>query len=355
MGDPLADTLAAELSAMPPGHGRRILNQALEEGVDAVPYAPPGLVAFFQHLEDVPAWVDWQQLDRGGEAFLRAGPAAAWTLMIYALPLAYASPAGNKPLALSGRLLERAKRRLAETARYVVETCRPGGLRRDRPGFKIAVRVRLMHAQMRRLLMQSGKWRKTEWGTPICQLDLAGTNLLFSVIVLDGMRRLGFRLSPRESDDVLQLWRYAGLVMGVDPGLCFASEADARRLGGVIQATQGPPDADAVELVQALMARSEVGGDEDQALAPRLAGLNFELARYLIGDELADQLRYPRSKTRWAIPLVRGLLFVMSTSARAVPALRRRSVALGTSVWERTIERGMMGATTAFEMPSRLR
>ena len=47
----------------------------------------------------------------------------------------YTAPVGNKPLAFSGRLRERAPRRVAETARFVTAVCAPAGMRRGAPGF----------------------------------------------------------------------------------------------------------------------------------------------------------------------------------------------------------------------------
>src|SRR5436190_2004130 len=65
----------------------------------------------------------------------------------------YASPAGNKPLVLSGRLREAAAPRLHETSKFVSAIVRPGGLRPGGEGWRISVRVRLMHAQVRRMIL----------------------------------------------------------------------------------------------------------------------------------------------------------------------------------------------------------
>jgi hypothetical protein len=113
-------------------------------------------------IDTVPPWVDWELLDRGGAVFLRSGGLGIAALSLAALPLSYASGVGNKPLVFTGHLLRRAPRRLAETARFTVATSQPGGLRRFAPGFKFTVKVRLMHAQVRRLLWGSGRWNP-EW------------------------------------------------------------------------------------------------------------------------------------------------------------------------------------------------
>ena len=85
------------------------------------------------------------------------------------LVLGYASPAGNKPLMLSGRLKEQALKRLNETARFVQAVCRPGGMRPLADGWQITVKVRLIHAQVRRMILKSGKWDEGAWGAPVNQ------------------------------------------------------------------------------------------------------------------------------------------------------------------------------------------
>ena len=129
-----------------------MLDRALREGIEAVPGAAPALRRLMAHVEEVPAWVDWDRIRRGGETFLRTGRLGGLVLGAGSLMAGYAQPAGNKPLALSGRLEQQAARRLAETSRFVWQVTRASGLRRDGDGFAITVKVRLMHARVRALL-----------------------------------------------------------------------------------------------------------------------------------------------------------------------------------------------------------
>ncbi|MBV9945442.1 MAG: DUF2236 domain-containing protein, partial [Myxococcales bacterium] len=80
-----------------------------------------------------------------GRVLLRAGPLGGLVLAFKSLVLAYASPAGNKPLAWSGRLTEDAPRRLRETARFVRETIQPGNLRPGTAGWRDTLKVRILH------------------------------------------------------------------------------------------------------------------------------------------------------------------------------------------------------------------
>src|SRR5262249_52906161 len=141
---------------------------------EALASAPAAVRQLIEEATHVPAWVDWPTCDRGGELLLRAGPLGGAVLGTRSLVLGYASPGGNRPLVFSGRLTEQAGRRLNETARFVQAVCRPGGMRPFADGWQITLKVRLIHAQVRKMLLASPRWSSADWGLPINQHDLAG-------------------------------------------------------------------------------------------------------------------------------------------------------------------------------------
>ena len=116
------------------------------------------------------------------------------------------------------------------------------------------------------MLRGSPRWDPRAWGEPINQVDMAGTTLLFSLVLVDGLRMLGFRIEREECEDVLHLWRIGGWILGVDPELLCATEAEARLLWELLEATQEPPDADSAALAVALME-----GPLHEARTPRSA------------------------------------------------------------------------------------
>ncbi len=353
--DPLADDVVSCLKAQPPL--RATFYRALEKGRDAVADLPPELERFFDHLDDVPDWVDWARVDRAGDLFFRTGIAGGIVLGAKSLCQGYCSPAGNKPLVMTGRLDSDALgMRLAETGRYVAETCKPGGLRRFAQGFIITVRVRLMHAFVRALLKESDSWRDALWGTPINQHDMIGTSLLFSLSFVDGVREFGFQVSDREADDYLHLWRYASYVMGVEDALFPKSEADAREIAYVILLTQGKPDADSRRLVDALVLAPQkhaVTAEEKRQAAIQVS-LGYGFCRRLLGDELADDLGLPRTPWRYTIPVVSQVMRRVERLRQRVPAIDRRFVAAGDRYWEATIRQGLAGRKATFTPPTRV-
>lgn len=349
--DPLADAVVAAFSELPAGKGRRMLDVALDQGVAAVPDAPAALHDLFAQLDDVPFWVEWAELDRGGAVYLRSGIFGMVLLALYSLPVAYSSPAGNKPLVFSGKLVQRAPRRVAESGHFVLATCRPGGLRRFAEGFKITVKVRLMHAQVRRLLWRSAQWDATRWGVPINQCYLAGTNLAFSFGLLDGLRRFGFRLSHDEREALLQLWRYSGYLSGIEEELLCATEAEAARLSDLIVTTEGAPDADSHALVQALMAIPVFPKLDYQRWQ---TDVYYGISRALIGGQSADALGYPKTPWRFLVPALRPLVFAGDVVGRHLPGGRAWATALGAKTWEWMVEQHLGGMRPGFRPPEQL-
>jgi hypothetical protein len=349
--DPAADAVVSAMAELSGGEGPRLMETALNQGIDAVPDAPSALRDLFAQLDEVPFWVNWEQLDLGGMVFLRSGLFGVLTVGLVSLPLSYSSPAGNKPLVFSGQLIRRAARRLGETARFVYLTSQPGALRRFGEGFKATVKVRLIHAQMRRLLKQSGHWATSQWGEPINQAYMAATNLTLSVVLLDGMRSLGLRCTQTEREALMQLWRYSGYLSGVAPELLCAAESEARRMLEMVFELEGPPDDDSRALINALM---KVGHTAPFGEAEWLTQLCYGISYALIGEKRARALGYPRTWRRWIVPALRPVISVVDFVRSLAPGGRGLVDTLGVRGWELAIERTLAGPLPDYRMTDRL-
>jgi hypothetical protein len=354
--DPLADAAVDAIDAMPPGAGWELVRRALEHGLAAIPEAPAALRAFFQEVERVPVWVDWDLLDRGGAVLLRSGAIGGLVLGVKSLVLGYASPAGNKPLVLSGRLEAQVHRRIAETSRFVQATILPGGMRPHAHGWRITVNVRLIHAQVRRMILQSGRWEEAAWGAPINQHDEVGTSLLFSVVVLEGLRQLGVRVTPADAEAYMHLWRWSGWLMGVEPELLPATESEGRTLAEVIASMQGPPDEDSRSLTRAFLEAPLRGAKEGRgrANAERVYRFSAAMCRALVGEETADRLDVPTTRWRLALPIARRLVSGMEIFRENVPYANGPALWAGARYWERAVEAGLTAAITDLGLPHAL-
>ena len=352
--DPLGDEVVAAIEGTPGGW--HLFDQASKRGASHVPGAPAVFRTFFEHVERVPMWVDWETVDRGGEVLLRAGPLGGIVLALKSLVLGYMSPAGNKPLVFSGRLEGQAVRRLNETARFVQATITPGAMRPRAEGWNITLKVRLIHAHVRRMILKSGRWDEEAWGAPINQHDQAGTSLLFSVMVLEGLRKLGMRIAWRDAEAYVHLWRWSGWLMGVDPELLPATEAEGMRLADVIAATMGEPDDDSRSLTRALLASplQAARTRSERANARRVIRFSEAMCRELLGEEAADKLAVPRTSWRYMVPFARRLVSSVELVRETVPFADVPAVWAGRRYWDRVVELGLAGAMAEFALPQAL-
>jgi hypothetical protein len=353
VGDPLADEAASALAELPPVARNALVERAIAGGRHAAPDMPSALARLIDHCEHVPFWFDSARADRGGAAILRSGVVGGIVLALKSLVLGYCSPGGNKPLILSGRLRRDAQRRVAETAHFVHALSVPGGTRRDAEGFRCTVSVRLVHAQMRRLLLASRRWDSAAWGTPISQADMAGTVLLFSHVFVEGLGQLGLALPRREADDILHLWRYAGYLMGVDEELLCADATEARTLFAVLSDAQAPPDDDARTLAAGLIESPLLEGASAPAVR-RAVKFGYAISRFLIGDFYADHLAYPKTRWRYLIPALRALASGTDMIMRGVPGMDSLVFRAGMQYWEHALAIGLGGHPATFALPEAL-
>lgn len=355
--DDLADAAVASLEGLERGQAEALLARGLTHGPDAVRDGPEALRALLDATWTVPAWVDGPTCDRAGRLLFRSGFVGGMVLGTKSLVLGYASPGGNKPLVLSGRLMrpEYVGKRLAETARFVMAISEPGGLEPGADGHQITTRVRLMHARVRRLALASGVWDAAAWGHPINQHDMLATIFVFSAAFLEGVTQLGLEVSPAEAEDYTQLWNRVGAVIGVDPALLPGSPQEALRNAELIGDTQGEPDDDARRLVRGYFegplaaARTK---KERRAAKARVA-LSRALARYLLGPERS--LALGLGTDRGLAPRAVQALVAASERARLhSPRLDAEAARLGHAHWARAVRLGLAGGAADFALPTTL-
>jgi len=358
--DPLADDVAHDFATLGRTRSRELLDVVLRDGIGAAPNAPASVRALFAQLDHVPVWVDWRAIGRGSDVLFRTGLFGGTVLGAKSLVTGYCSPGGNKPLVFSGQL-EHRKRigyRLAETCRFVADVCERGGMRRFGPGFATTVRVRIMHATVRRLIAESGAYNEQAWGVAINQHDMVGTTMLFSLAFLDGVRAFGFSFTPQEVDDFLHLWRYNGWLIGVEPELLPTSEAAAARISDLIAITQGQPDDDARMLVRSFIESPSYAVAENdpraQATARRHVALGFGFARALLGEDMANALDLPRTPARFALPGIHRILSRVERVGRRLPGYDKKLAQAGRGYWQQTIELGLAGRMAQFMPPAQL-
>ena len=330
-GDPVADAAEAALETLPDTQ-RRLWMEAAGSG--SLPSeAPDALRALVDTLR-----VPLPQGDAGGLLF-RGGLWCTQVLAAGSLMVAFASPAGNKVLIQRGMFTQDALPRLLRTARYVVAVCDPGGLAPGAPGFRETLHVRLLHSRVRRRLLATGTWKTEAWGIPVCQYDMAGTPLLFSVLLVEGLRKLGLEVGKEEADAFCLLWARAGRMMGVQPSLAKENFEEGRALLEVLRDCDGPPDEDSRRLAAALVLAGGAWTSPllRHTLGPIRGPLTASVCRWTMGDELANSLGLSAGPADHLLPMVRELIRVQNRVDRLSRG-RRVSRRLGRRLWEEMLE-----------------
>jgi len=295
--DPLADAVANDDFGT--SSATAAVRAALAGGIEAVPDAPASLKSLFDFLDDEPGWVDHDRLDHAADALVRHTPLLGMVLGAASLLRGAGNFIAGKPLALTGRYVSRPAVRSVEVGEWLRNVLTRGGMRRDGGGFAYTVRVRLIHAHVRKGILAAGMWDEDAWGVPIPQSYMALTIAEFGHIAVEGMQTLGVRFTDDELDDIYHLWRYVGHVIGMDEDLNLRSERDHLAVEELYRLTSpGPSDEDR-EFVAALTEQYLV--PELAKLLPGLEPLRRTVARTLIhalervfiGDADADALHIP--------------------------------------------------------------
>ncbi len=239
---------------------------------------------FIAHANRLPEWANLSQMKSGAVFFSRHSEMIMSLLGLLSLPYCYNAANGAMVLYLSERIRKDTAKRLYETALFVWEVMSPHAFLDGGKAYTEILKVRLMHAAIRRYTLSSGKWND-RWGLPVNQEDMAGTNLSFSFIVVRGLRLLGFTISREEQEAFLHLWNVIGYLTGLEDELIAKDPKTARELDRMISKRQFRASAHGRELTGALTAHI-MSVNNSKATANDILGL----MRYLLGPDIADQL-----------------------------------------------------------------
>lgn len=295
IADPLADAACACLPRLKQATPAPLLEQVVRSA-----HRQTDCRAFVEFADEVPAWVDPEQLQRGAELFLRDFRVGLARILLGTLPLSYSSPSGAHVLVATGKLIHAARRRLYETAGFVLELMRSRGCLPNSSGHRAVLEVRLRHALVRRMLREGGHWNEVTHGPPIHQLDTAFIGSAFSQIVLDGLQML----SPVSEDDAnayQHLWRYANWLIGVPEIALATSAAEEATLLRRLRLLQSHPTEQSRQLTQALH-RAFAWRAPFKGMPPALLQ---GITRVMVGAETADALGLPQR--RWLRKILRLL------------------------------------------------
>lgn len=216
VGDDPMDRLVDWMSADGMARTRPLFDRALANGINNVPEAPEPLRAFFSQLESTPDWVDHDMLRRGQRALRIGGADGMYIARDVSLLGGYQFSGFNKTLLRTGALEKGSNVRFAETMQWALDVIADGALAPGGIGYQSTIRVRLIHAFVRRHVEAMPDWRAGEWGVPINQTDMAATLVGSLVAPPLGSLGMGMLTTPADLDAIAHVTRYVGWLIGVE-------------------------------------------------------------------------------------------------------------------------------------------
>ena len=306
IGDPDADPVADLLFSMAAAERKRLLQGCMDLDQAVMRDAPEPVRNFFEKLDDVPEWFDPSSALTGVRGFHNNLDLLLQAFVAGVLVEGFTSYI-SKSFAITGRLRGgQGIRRLKQNNRHVMEIFLPNGLERYADGWKLSVRIRLIHAQIRRLLVSSGDWDIDAWGMPLSTAHIGLATANFSARLLMHSERMGAAFSKEEREGFMHVWRYTAHLMGVPETILFKGEEDALKLYDIAIMCEPPIDMEAIIMAHSLInSIPAVVGITDSEGREKLSKLVYTISRALIGNDLADQLRFPKTRAWGVLPLLR--------------------------------------------------
>lgn len=312
-GDPLADETVAAMFERGEVRDFNTLMRFFSTAGHKLPEGlPPSAVSFLEATAMPPKWVDWDVMERARLFFMDNAAHINTGLSFAAMPTTYAVPRVARLLA-STHSMDYPSRRMANTGQFVTYLMRTNAFEEGSKFIPAAQKVRLLHAAVRHHLTRSGRWDIAADGVPICQEDMIGGQMCFSILVLDAMHRLGIHMSEEGAEAYFYAWRVVGSILGCDMTAAPADLTEARAFADLYLSRHLGPSEDGVRLNDQLMRMYEdvVPGTLFDPIVPATI-------RYLVGPTMADWLGIPRGP--WdtaakAVPIVLGLLEAVEDSS----------------------------------------
>ncbi|WP_093804236.1 oxygenase MpaB family protein [Streptomyces sp. Wb2n-11] len=306
MGDELADATVNTLFERGEIGKFNTLMRYFSTVGQELPDGLPDVAREYLHATSTPpTWVDWGEMEKSRLFFIDNNVHISTALSFAAMPACYTIPHVAKLLSAS-HSLEYPSRRMAETGQFTVYLMQPDAFEAGSRFIPAAQKVRLLHASIRYHLRQEDRWDVAALGTPICQEDMIGGQMMFSIQVLDALHRLGIHMSVDGAESYFYAWRVVGSMLGISLDDAPADLDSARQFSDLYMTRHMGPSEEGARLTRQLI-------DLYEEVVP---GTLFDpvvsaLIRYLIGDTCADWLEVPRTGWDTAVKAAPALLGVL--------------------------------------------
>ena len=323
LGDPAADAVVDEFAAI----GReeqwhKIIRGALLNHGDPPEGTPESLRHLVAQADVLPDWYDPDFAMLATRAFIRNAEVVLAALSAGAIVEGF-STLISKSFRIRGRIMLNGVRRLKQNLLQLIEQYLPGGVLPGGDAWRLNLRIRLVHAQARKLVRLSREWDEPTHGLPLSAAHMLLGAAAFSGRLMQHVAALGGDFSAEEREAYVHVWRYSALTMGIPPAIAFHDEASAIHAFEMGTLCEPPPDDDGIIMANSIINSTPLLlGFVTPAARRREASRFYQMSRELIGDPLADALRYPKRRGIPLLPLLRAKHRFERFSARMLPGWR---------------------------------
>ncbi|MFF9117003.1 oxygenase MpaB family protein [Streptomyces massasporeus] len=307
-GDELADaTVATLFERGQVGTFNTLMRYVSTTGAPLPDGLPDVAREYLEAARVPPAWVDWSEMEKARLFFIDNNVHISTALSFASMPACYVVPHVAKLLSATHGLKYPSKR-MAETGQFTVYLMQPNAFEAGGRFIPAAQKVRLLHASIRHHLRRENRWDGDALGVPICQEDMIGGQMFFSLLVLDSLHRLGIHMSQEGAEAYYYAWRVVGALLGVDQDAVPKSLDEARQFLDRYMIRHMGPSEEGAQLTRQLI-------DLYEEIVP---GTFFDpivsaLIRHLIGPTCAGWLGVPHTPWDTVVKAVPHLLGVLET------------------------------------------
>lgn len=268
--------------------------------------APESLKKLFLQMQEVPAWFDENLANIGARLCMRSGTNALIILRDFVLMGGYDYAYLNKPLIFTGALKKGAVKRLKDTLEFWVHVTREDALKVNSEAYQLIVRTRLMHSYARLTIKKKiVNWDYENWGEPINSWDMIATYTGFSLVFMQGLKKLGVKITEEEELGVFHLWKYIGYLLGIPPEFLPENKQQAVEHLYLWSSTQDKGDKDSIHLAKALLDENLENTIYKYPFQRKLLlNLHQSMNWFLLDKEINERLSIPKVSVSAIFPKI---------------------------------------------------
>ncbi len=258
--------------------------------------SPESVKKLFLQMQEIPDWFDVDLANIGARLCMRSGTNALIILRDFTLMGGYDFAYLNKPLIFTGALKKGAVKRLKDTLEFWVNVTRENALKINSEAYQLIVRTRLMHSYARLSIKNKTKnWDFENWGEPINSWDMIATYTGFSLVFIQGLKKLGLKISEKEELGLFHLWKYVGYLLGIPSEYLPENRQQAIEQLYLWSSIQDKGDEDSAHLARALLDENlENTIYKFQFQRNLLLNLHQSMNWFLLDKEINERLKIPK-------------------------------------------------------------